>query len=472
MKAIKAFNSILLALFGTFIEYYDYALYSFAAPIFAYTFFPKSDPTVALLQAYGIFIAGFCAKPLGSLIFSILGDKFGRAFVLKISITGIAIPTLIIGFTPDYSLIGWVAPALLLLARIFHGIFVSGESDNARVFIYEMLDRKNRYLSNSLIYFICLLGIYAASFNISYATSFASSEITVLGFRVSYWRLPFVIGGMFGIMLFYLRRCLIESTAFVKNRQKKNNHSPNSTHPYRTHPYRTHPCHTDYLNSITQTLLSFFKDINKRSLLATLLLTGTVGGQYHFYFVFLNQYLSQMLNHYDLASASKITSNLLLLFTLTLPVAGFVADKLTQRFEIISLLKISALIICATACTNILCIWAGILPVKVMVLTVLSLSFTHANTFIVILNQFKVSERCRGSSLGHSLGSMILSGSTPFVSLWIWKTTQLPMAPLFFFLFLCGLNFAALFLVKPRIADSRTVKQITEDNKTKTFVFN
>lgn len=432
---MKTFKAVSLALFGTLIEYYDYALYGFAAPILAQHFFPKNDPIVLLLQAYGIFFAGSCSKPLGSLLFGYIGDRFGRSLALKISILGIAIPTVCIGFLPDYQTLGWSAPCLLLLCRIMQGIFVSGESDSARVFIFESLPKHYRCFSNSLAYCLCMLGIYWASFSL---TNLFSAEKILLKGALPYdfipnitldsWRIPFLLAGVFGLILFVLRQSMQETQPFL-DVIKENNQ------------YKLPKKNIHWKLNIS----------NKFAVLITLLMTGAAGGQYHFYFVFLPTYLGKILNPSDptlLEFYSTQQSQLLLIFALCLPLAGLLADKLSHRFKLISLLKVSAILSISLAMVNIIFIQQGFLPFPIMVITAIALSFAQANTFVVILNQFNVRERCRGTSLGHALGSMLLSGSTPFISLWIWNFFQIPAAAFCYFLILCILSYIALQLLE------------------------
>lgn len=456
--SLKSFKAVSLALFGTFIEYYDYALYGFAAPILAIHFFPKNDPAVVLLQAYGIFFAGSCSKPLGSLLFGFLGDRFGRAFALKLSIFGIAIPTVIIGILPGYRTWGWLAPFLLFVCRILQGIFVSGESDSARVFIFESLPKKYRCLSNSLAYCLCMLGIYWASFSLNTlfaensvnSTNDVSAQISQnsnlgdflsaqLGMEIiiEYWRIPFLIAGILGLFLFILRQDMQETQPFLRQLKTRD----------------------------TKAKFNFFSTFNisdKSAVLITLLMTGAAGGQYHFYFVFLPSYLGKILTPLNPSSSidplNQLLTNVnitaaqysysLLVFALCLPVAGLLADKLSHRFKLISLLKGSALLIFGLAIINTLYILQGSLPYTLILLTAIALSFAQANTFVVILNQFNVTERCRGTSLGHALGSMLLSGSTPFISLWLWNFTEIQSAPFIYFLILCSISYVALLLLE------------------------
>lgn len=440
---MKTFKSVVLALFGTLIEYYDYALYGFAAPTLAQAFFPKSDPTVLLLQAYGIFFAGSCSKPLGSVLFGFIGDRFGRSFALKISIFGIAVPTVCIGMLPGYQTLGWFSALLLILFRILQGIFVSGEADSARVFIFESLPKKYQCLSNSLAYCLCMLGIYFASFSFTSlfhdcnggTTTINTADLYLFTFlpnveliSVENWRIPFLLAGIFGLFLFILRQDLKETKPFL-NQINKNNKTDKTNKGWRL--------------NIT----------NKSAVLITLLMTGAAGGQYHFYFVFLNSYFSKILLplEYHLSDLRTIEqSHLLLVFALCLPIAGFLADRLSHRFHLITLLKVSATFITILALINISYIQQGYLPYSIMLLTTTALSFGQANTYVAILNQFNVSERCRGTSLGHALGSMIFSGSTPFISLWIWNFFKIPSAPFYYFLILCVLSYIALIMLERR----------------------
>lgn len=455
MKPCKPF---FMALLGTFVEYYDYALYGFSAPILAHHFFPQQDPLVALLQIYGIFIAGSCAKPLGSLIFGYLGDRYGRAFSLKISICGIALPTLCIGILPDFNHIGYFAPISLFLCRILQGIFVSGESDTARVFLYEMLPKKHRCFSNSMAYFICMIGIYIASVvSPTFSTGFVNSSIG--GFTIDTWRIPFLFGGILGLLMLFLRRNLQESELFLATQRSLTINIQTLQKGHRK------------LDFIAKRTIEFLKDFinfpkNGRAIFITLLMTGAAGGQYHFYFVFLNQYLSQMLKQCDATVAAYSTSNLLLCFALLLPLAGLLADRLSQKlnFNLARLLKVGNLFLLFLAAINVFYVSKGVLPMGIMLFTVLGLSFTHANTFVVILDQFETSERCRGASIGHALGSMLLSGSTPFISLWLWRVTHWETAPLLYFLMLCVISYVALLLLNQK---STAQKHVTDDSTTK-----
>jgi MHS family proline/betaine transporter-like MFS transporter len=405
------------AIVGTVVEYYDYALYGFSADLIASHFFQSSDPSFELLKAYGIFIVGSCSKPLGSIVFGHLGDKYGRSFSLKISMAGITIPTVLVGLMPGYELFGGWAAIGLLICRFLQGIFVSGESDGVRIFMYESLGKQYRCLSNSLSGMACMFGIYIASLASNLTHDPALPEYA--------WRLPFLAGGLLGIGVIIGRQFITET-----------------------------PEYTEYVNdkiSQIQTekqlgwLTVMFE--NKHAIFTTFLLCGVVGGGYHFYFIFFPKYLSAILDILEPKAASILSSQSILVYTVCVPIAGWAAD----RFTPLTILKVSAVALVVTVSLNIIMIFQGILPTWVWMLTTLNLAFFHTPGFVVLLEKFSVGERFRCVSIGHALGSVVLSGTAPFLSLWIWTITGQTTSPLWYMLVLTLLGIIAVRRCAQRI---------------------
>ncbi len=388
-------TTLLSVIFGTVVEYYDYALYGFCASLFAENFFPDSDPTNALLKIFGIFLLGSLSKPLGSVFFGSVGDRFGRLVALKLSMLGIAVPTALIGLLPTYDQIGFVAPIFLIVCRLLQGMCTAGESDGVRIYIYESIGNKSPCLANSLTGMSCMLGIYLASHAATYAISLGN------------YRLPFLMGGLAGMVVFLIRNKMIE---------------PDEAMLKKTEIFEI---------NLKSVLLK-----NKKNIMCCALLCGSVGGLYHFYLVFLGHYLSIVVQWIDPKRMASYTSCAILLYTFFSPVAGWVADRVGPA----RLLKSSAFFLLSVVLLNVSAFYQGMFPFWLMGLTVIALSFFQAPGFVVLMQKIKVQERYRCMSLGHSLGSMILSGTTPFISLWLWNATELPMAPFGYFVFLALLG--------------------------------
>lgn len=434
------------AILGTIVEYYDYALYGFAASLLAHQFFPSSDPTVSLLKAYGVFIAGSCSKPLGSLIFGHLGDKYGRSIALKLSMFGIALPTAIVGLTPGYETLGWSAALILLICRMLQGMFVSGESDGVRIFIYESMPKTRPYLTNSISGMATMVGVYFASTAISF--------VSEPNFPPFAWRIPFLMGGVLGIFIILLRQYLEETPDYLDYMKKlsqrsslsKSSHSTSQSSASKIQTQQSSqqssqisPQEKNSSDSFLQVILK-----NKRGVFITAMLYGVVGGGYHFFFVFLGPYLSSSLHIFDSSQATLNTSNAILLYTLCAPLAGYLAD----RFGAIRFLKLSALSLLSLTVFSLYMLSQGSFPIWLWSLFAINLSFLHTPGFVVLFTQFSVGERFRCISVGHAVGSMVFSGTSPFICLQLWKVSQSALAPLAYLLFLTLLCYFALRMIE------------------------
>jgi MFS family permease len=95
-------KTLLAGAIGNVLEWYDFALYGYFAPVFAVLFFPSADPSLSLIAAFGVFAVGFLARPLGAMLFGYWGDTLGRRNALAWSILLMAIPTCLVGLLPTY----------------------------------------------------------------------------------------------------------------------------------------------------------------------------------------------------------------------------------------------------------------------------------------------------------------------------------------------------------------------------------
>ena len=111
---------------GNFIEWFDYASYSYFATVIALVFMPSGDPTVALLETFAVFALSFLMRPVGAVFWGNMGDKKGRKWALTASILLMSGATFLIGCLPTYAMIGLLAPVLLLLLRMVQSFSASG----------------------------------------------------------------------------------------------------------------------------------------------------------------------------------------------------------------------------------------------------------------------------------------------------------------------------------------------------------
>lgn len=214
----KDYKTLCLAALGGALEFYDFVVYVFFAVTIGGLFFPPGVPDwMRQLQTFGIFAAGYLARPLGGIVIAHFGDLLGRKRMFTLSIFLMAVPTLAIGLLPTYETIGALAPVLLLAMRVLQGAAIGGEVPGAWVFVSEHVPTRRTgvavgTLTAGLTAGILLGSLIATTIN----KSFTPAEVS--GFA---WRIPFLLGGVFGLGAIYLRRFLEETPVFREMHERK-----------------------------------------------------------------------------------------------------------------------------------------------------------------------------------------------------------------------------------------------------------
>ena len=206
-----------LASIGGALEFYDFVIFVIFANVIAKLFFAASLPDwVRQAQTFGIFAAGYLARPLGGIVMAHFGDTHGRKRIFTLSVLLMAIPTLLIGLLPTYPSIGLAAPLLLLSLRVLQGVAIGGEAPGAWVFVAEHA-RPGRVgfavglLTSGLSFGILLGALMTASLNGVFSEGQISADA---------WRIPFLIGGAFGLIAMWMRHWLKETPVFEEMRRR------------------------------------------------------------------------------------------------------------------------------------------------------------------------------------------------------------------------------------------------------------
>jgi MFS family permease len=205
------YRTLVLAALGGALEFYDFIIFVFFAVVIAKLFFPPDMPEwLRQLQTFGIFAAGYLARPLGGIVMAHFGDLLGRKRMFMLSIFLMSVPTMAIGLLPTYAVIGIWAPLLLLALRVLQGAAIGGEVPGAWVFVSEHVPPRHvgfacGTLTAGLTGGILLGSLVATAINKSYAPA----ELLTQG-----WRVPFIIGGVFGLLSAWLRQWLEETPVF------------------------------------------------------------------------------------------------------------------------------------------------------------------------------------------------------------------------------------------------------------------
>ncbi len=195
---------------GNFVEWFDFAVYGFLAITIATVFFPSGDDTTALLKTFAVFAVAFAFRPLGGLVFGMLGDRLGRRWVLSVTILMMAAATTLIGLLPTYASIGIWAPILLSSIRCIQGFSAGGEYAGACIYLIEHAPNNRRARIGSAA-LVSTFAAFASAATLTYAlnTLLSAEDMASYG-----WRLPFLIAAPLGLVGLYLRWQLDETPAF------------------------------------------------------------------------------------------------------------------------------------------------------------------------------------------------------------------------------------------------------------------
>lgn len=207
------YKTLSLSALGGALEFYDFIIFVFFTAVLSKLFFPADMPEwLRQLQTFGIFAAGYLARPLGGIILAHFGDLLGRKRMFTLSIFLMAVPTLLMGLLPTYAQIGIWAPLALLALRVVQGAAIGGEVPGAWVFVAEHVPPRHIGFACSTLTAGLTVGILLGSLTASLINRvFSPEELAAYA-----WRIPFLVGGLFGLIAMYLRRWLHETPVFAE----------------------------------------------------------------------------------------------------------------------------------------------------------------------------------------------------------------------------------------------------------------
>ncbi|MBA3813510.1 MAG: MFS transporter [Alphaproteobacteria bacterium] len=393
----KNYKAIIAAMIGNALEYYDVMLYGFFATMLAPLFFPTDNQAISIISSLGTFAAGFIMRPLGGLIFGHLGDKFGRRHALVLAILLVTIPTFTIGILPTYAEIGLIAPIILILCRLLQGLCVGGEYSGASIFVIEYSKKGKESFAGSIL---CAAGFFGGVLG------------TLIGFLCTLscmpswgWRIPFLIGSVFGLMGYYIRTTVNESPDFTRQKDEKIASVP---------------------------LFSILKN-KKRNLFCTMGIGATSLIPLYLASVYMGYILSSEL-HVPTSEVMLISVALNIFLIVLLPSMGLLADKIGKEQLMICTCAFSILV----AYPLFFALQADLSLFNIIVaqatLGIITAGF-GAPSMALLSTYFPVHERYSGIGVGYALGGALLGGTAPLIVLTLVNWLDLPFAPAYYLMF-------------------------------------
>lgn len=203
---------------GTLIEWYDFYIFGSLATVLASQFFPKTNPTAALLSTLATFAAGFIVRPFGALVFGRLGDMVGRKHTFLLTLILMGGSTFAIGCIPGYATIGFVAPLLVLLFRLIQGLALGGEYGGAATYVAEHSPSNRRGFFTSWIQTTATLGLFISLGVILLVRHSLDADPlrSIAKFNDWGWRIPFWISSILVVVSIYIRLKMKESPLYTK----------------------------------------------------------------------------------------------------------------------------------------------------------------------------------------------------------------------------------------------------------------
>ncbi|WP_137009899.1 MFS transporter [Aquitalea aquatilis] len=398
------YRTLALAALGGALEFYDFIIFVFFALVIGKLFFPPDMPDwLRQFQTFGIFAAGYLARPLGGIVMAHFGDKLGRKRMFTLSIVLMAVPTLLMGMLPTYASIGIAAPLALLALRILQGAAIGGEVPGAWVFVAEHVPARHTgyacgTLTAGLTAGILLGSLLATLIN----SSFSPAQISNWA-----WRLPFLVGSIFGLLAMYLRQWLQETPVFAEMQARK---TLADELPLKT-VLREH----------------------KRAVIISMLLTWLLSAAIVVVILMTPTYLQKQFGM-DAATTLKANSLATIALTAGCMLAGRIIDRMGSGLTFI----VGSLLLGACSYHFYTSVASdGSQLYALYSLTGFSVGIVGAVPFVMV-RAFPPAVRFSGLSFSYNVAYAIFGGLTPMaVSLWLKAD---PLAPAHYVVSLCGMG--------------------------------
>ena len=408
---------------GNLVEWYDWYVYSAFALYFAKSFCPAGDATAQLLNTAAVFAAGFLVRPIGSWLMGVYADKHGRRNALVMSMVVMGLGSLAIAITPDYSVIGYGAPVILVLARVGQGLSVGGEYAASATYLSEVAGKKLRGFFGSFQYVTLIMGqLLALATAVVLQNVMSTEELSAWG-----WRIPFVIGAILSVGALFVMLKLEETESFENMKKKA---KPVST----------------------------WKMMAEHPKELFIVLGLTMGGSLGFYTfsTYIQQFLANT-SGFSKETATEITTVAMLVFMCAQPLFGYISDKVGRKPLLITFGVLGTLMT-----VPIMSTLEGTKEVMPAVgLVTLALIVQSCYTSISGLfkaEMFPTEIRALGVGLPYALGVSLIGGTGPFVALLFKQAGH----ESYFYWYVTG--FIALFLATAIYArDMKAHSKILED---------
>lgn len=388
-------RAITAGVIGNVLEWYDFGVYGYLVPTISALFFPSGDPTVSLLLTFAVFGVGFVMRPVGSIVFGVYGDRYGRRKALSAVIFVMALSTFAIGLLPTYADVGIAAPLMLVVVRLFQGLSTGGEFGGSSAYIVEYAPQHRRGFFGSFQ----LVGV-ASGFLLGSLTAALLNSILSQADRLAWgWRLPFLFGIAVGLVGAYLRWRLDDTPKFTELEEQG--------------AVATSPLADALLRHPRETLLAFAST-----------LYNTVA--YYIALIYMTSY-AVTIGKLPQSTVLWISTGSLAVMIALLPGLGRLSDRVGRR----PLMIFSCAAFVVLGFPFFLMASSGNLALTIFGQLLMMVCYApYAATCASFLTEIIPTRvRYTSMSIGYNCAVAIFGGFAPFIATWLVRETGSPYAP-------------------------------------------
>jgi MHS family proline/betaine transporter-like MFS transporter len=411
-KPLSLHRTIVAAMIGNVLEWFDFVVYGFFAVTIAEVFFPAHDPTVSMLITFGAFGLAYFVRPLGAIVVGGFTDRAGRKAGLLLSIALMMVGTTLMALTPGYATIGIAAPIVITIARLLQGFSVGGEFGSAVSFLTEHAGARRGFSASWAFATGGMITVLASLFGVALTTLLTHQQLVDWG-----WRIPYVFGMLVGPAGLYIRAKIVETPEFLEAEKP-------ATMP--------------------------LADLLQRHPLPVMLALGiSIISNASFYILaYIPTYGVKTLH---LPQSTGFAATLIggLILAIGCPLAGHWSDKI--RRPVIMVVACLLFVLTPYLAFYLMAAWPSLATCIVAVGWLQLVKAGYSGVLPSLMaEQFPVETRAIGVALGYSVSVSIFGGLAPLVATSLIAATGDPLSPSYYLVFTALLSLVALLAIQWR----------------------
>jgi metabolite-proton symporter len=408
-------RAVLASTVGTAIEWYDFFLYSTVTGlVFAKLFFPKADPLVGTVEAFGVYAVGFMARPIGAAIFGHYGDRLGRKAALVATLLLMGTATFLVALVPGYEQIGIWGGILLTLLRFIQGIGVGGEWGGSVLLSMEWAQsNQHRGFITSWPQFGVPAGLFLANLAVLATSALSGERFFSWG-----WRVPFLFSIVLVAIGLLIRLGIQETPVFARLVEERRIERAPVLEVLRRQP---------------------------REVVLTALCRMAEQAPFYLFTAFIFAYGTEILHFKRDFLITSVLAGAMISF-ITVPLFGHLSDRLGRKR--IYMLGAALTGLYGLVYFRLLDTREPWLVAIAIILSLIPHDIMYGPQGALIAESFAGELRYSGASLGYQLSSLIAGGPAPLVATWLMSRYHSATSIAFFIVVCSIVSLAATALLK------------------------